>query len=912
MSASERHVRDNGDIEYRLDGKLHREDGPAIECANGTKHWYLNGKPIGSFYETKETWEETKLAYKKTMTVSKATYPQQQLSAIKLGTQVRLSDLDQRGCVGTLLAHQPTHNRPYLIGFTQKSGSAWPIKNKTSCEGLTETWGSPDLWPQDFTHAYWVHDQNVTVIIETVIPAPVQAKIRDLALGDVVDVEYSGWNEGATIIGKHVSGDVLVAWEKISPTKSREDGGVVSTYINGFSNTTYLDGLNIISARDKYPHSKWIGRDSVATRISEAPKVATLEHEDSDLEEKTNELIDRIEERVNRLDAKFSDEELSDAIDYMEKTIDLLPPEIPKTTQEWKTALKLLDDMGAMLAETEKKLLTKDEDEKKDPYVDLDRLNELIQSAIKSLPSIPLKELMLGDVVNIDELKIQGATLIGRNDTRMVKEGGEIILGFPENMVKEGGEIILGFPENTTLHGPLTSMTHYEGDVLLRPKEELAKSYPRRISVHGDKMAKLKEVKGVEMGKVDAIASLNQAVKELEAIAKEDAKAKTFAKMTEEALKMEVVKMRREEEAADKAMQAKRNDEAKAKIKAKELEDIARAEKVIQAMMKAKAIKTEEALAVESTKKHHPWIELKHKSQTPVPSTQEIRTLGLNDVVNVPTYKVVGGTIIGKAATDVLIGLPPDHHHHVGFNLDEMALRRWNDASYTKDAETLARQFPRALWVMASTQVELVEAYDLKVATPTLDGDVSGPSSHRIEEKGFGHIFKDIDWSKFDKWKAITEKDGGLTFMMEEPEPTFGEMLIDDAKQAGYRVAANQIVRGVKASILALMHKSGSPHIKALEEMLDTEYGASLISFLLGLGLQQTPWVEDPRVEKISEELRVEGLSQAGNATFQLLMEALLPVMTSALSKIPKEHIPLLEHDEIVDEEVPEEHMEVL
>ena len=27
-----------------LNGKPHREDGPAIECADGTKEWYLNGK----------------------------------------------------------------------------------------------------------------------------------------------------------------------------------------------------------------------------------------------------------------------------------------------------------------------------------------------------------------------------------------------------------------------------------------------------------------------------------------------------------------------------------------------------------------------------------------------------------------------------------------------------------------------------------------------------------------------------------------------------------------------------------------------------------------------------------------------------------------------------------------------------
>lgn len=29
---------------WYLDGDLHREDGPAVEYANGSKFWYLNGK----------------------------------------------------------------------------------------------------------------------------------------------------------------------------------------------------------------------------------------------------------------------------------------------------------------------------------------------------------------------------------------------------------------------------------------------------------------------------------------------------------------------------------------------------------------------------------------------------------------------------------------------------------------------------------------------------------------------------------------------------------------------------------------------------------------------------------------------------------------------------------------------------
>ena len=34
----------NGDKVWWLNGKLHREDGPAVEWANGRKEWFLNGK----------------------------------------------------------------------------------------------------------------------------------------------------------------------------------------------------------------------------------------------------------------------------------------------------------------------------------------------------------------------------------------------------------------------------------------------------------------------------------------------------------------------------------------------------------------------------------------------------------------------------------------------------------------------------------------------------------------------------------------------------------------------------------------------------------------------------------------------------------------------------------------------------
>ena len=36
-------VYDNGDKHWRLNGELHREDGPAVEFDDGDKYWYLKG-----------------------------------------------------------------------------------------------------------------------------------------------------------------------------------------------------------------------------------------------------------------------------------------------------------------------------------------------------------------------------------------------------------------------------------------------------------------------------------------------------------------------------------------------------------------------------------------------------------------------------------------------------------------------------------------------------------------------------------------------------------------------------------------------------------------------------------------------------------------------------------------------------
>ena len=40
-------LKSTGDKEWRLKGRLHREDGPAIERANGQNEWWVNGELQG-------------------------------------------------------------------------------------------------------------------------------------------------------------------------------------------------------------------------------------------------------------------------------------------------------------------------------------------------------------------------------------------------------------------------------------------------------------------------------------------------------------------------------------------------------------------------------------------------------------------------------------------------------------------------------------------------------------------------------------------------------------------------------------------------------------------------------------------------------------------------------------------------
>lgn len=59
----------DGSKEYWVDGRLHREDGPAIDYVNGTQYWYKHGKlhredgPAIMWWDGRQYWFLDDLEY---------------------------------------------------------------------------------------------------------------------------------------------------------------------------------------------------------------------------------------------------------------------------------------------------------------------------------------------------------------------------------------------------------------------------------------------------------------------------------------------------------------------------------------------------------------------------------------------------------------------------------------------------------------------------------------------------------------------------------------------------------------------------------------------------------------------------------------------------------------------------------
>ena len=91
------------------------------------------------------------------------------------------------------------------------------------------------------------------------------------------------------------------------------------------------------------------------------------------------------------------------------------------------------------------------------------------------------------------------------------------------------------------------------------------------------------------------------------------------------------------------------------------------------------------------------------------------------------------------------------------------------------------------------------------------------------------------------------------------------EMLKSDLLQAGYRTASQQLTKSFRQFLLSSLKQEGlkKSQVKIIENLLSSEYGASLLSFGVGAIINSIPQLKNnPIANNLATEFRIEGLSQ--------------------------------------------------
>ena len=128
---------------------------------------------------------------------------------------------------------------------------------------------------------------------------------------------------------------------------------------------------------------------------------------------------------------------------------------------------------------------------------------------------------------------------------------------------------------------------------------------------------------------------------------------------------------------------------------------------------------------------------------------------------------------------------------------------------------------------------------------------------------------------------------------------TLKEKLKNDLGEAGYIIAGTQLTNAVRAGMLKvvegqLREKYGkkqskiSAGLEGFRAFLETPFGLGLIQTAVGHSLEYIPKVkDDPRVQRLSGNMRVQGMAVIGNAAFDSAMAYIMPAVTAALSSLP-------------------------
>ena len=135
-------------------------------------------------------------------------------------------------------------------------------------------------------------------------------------------------------------------------------------------------------------------------------------------------------------------------------------------------------------------------------------------------------------------------------------------------------------------------------------------------------------------------------------------------------------------------------------------------------------------------------------------------------------------------------------------------------------------------------------------------------------------------------------------------KPKIENKLKKEISSAGYRVAANQISKGVRRTIITLMKETGMSNtkLKHVEDVLDSEVGLAIISAMMGYSLTYSKY-EDERIKNIAKEFRTEGIVTAGNAIIDEAIKYIIPAIKESMQEIPESKFRIEDLKEIKNQE---------
>ncbi|CAN5950291.1 unnamed protein product [Sphagnum jensenii] len=109
-----------------------------------------------------------------------------------------------------------------------------------------------------------------------------------------------------------------------------------------------------------------------------------------------------------------------------------------------------------------------------------------------------------------------------------------------------------------------------------------------------------------------------------------------------------------------------------------------------------------------------------------------------------------------------------------------------------------------------------------------------------------------------------------------------GDTFRQELDKTAYRVAASQAIGLSKNALVNLLHSQGESEdtLSKIGSLLDTEFGKTLLSMTLGIGLSQISTEENqPKLHKFAKECRVQSMTGLGNSIADVITNAIIEVV---------------------------------